>query len=68
MRIAGQPFRGVCEIAFGEKLVSVRRFKDLEAAPADDEIETSPQIDQSVRALQAPEWTSPATVGVDDAE
>jgi DNA recombination protein RmuC len=40
-------------------LTSVRRFKDLEAAPIDSEIETPIQIDQAIRTLQVPELALP---------
>ena len=50
-------------------LTSVRRFKDLEAAPIDSEIETPIQIDQAIRTLQAPELALPEpslAAGADD--
>jgi DNA recombination protein RmuC len=39
-------------------LVTARRFRDLEAAPADEEIKVLEPLDHSPRALQAPELTN----------
>ena len=46
-------------------LVTARRFRDLEAADADVEIDTAEPLDHSPRALQAPEML-PRTNGEDD--
>jgi DNA recombination protein RmuC len=40
-------------------LVTARRFRDLEAAPADAELTAPDQIDHAPRSLQAPELASP---------
>ncbi|MBF8270775.1 MAG: RmuC-domain protein, partial [Gammaproteobacteria bacterium] len=49
-------------------LVSARKFRDLEAATADMDIETLDPLDHSPRVLQAPELTGQSSAGIPQTE